>query len=189
MTPTFGNKHDGSDACLSRYFTGGIVAFGSVLQPGCTKTDSKANLEQGAYLASGGVTEAEPQQPAPPDTSAQPPPSMIAPLQALQDAPQDPPDQEARVDPAAETDHPSGDAAKLFSIADDDATPAPQTPLPQLPDDLPPAKLIQVLDDTDKDMQLIVTGRSGITDPREAQNADPFHEVEVRGVANAFEAP
>jgi hypothetical protein len=96
---------------------------------------------------------------------------MIAPQRALQDVPLDPPDETANVDAAVETENPSDGAATLFSLAEDDATPAPQIPLPQLPDDLPPAKLIDVLDDTDKDIQLIVTARSGITDPREARKA------------------
>lgn len=144
-----------------------LVVLVSFIQLGCTNSDSKAVPEKGAYLASGGVAEAEPTQPATPNASASQPPTKIAPQEALQDAPPDPP---ASVDAAESTDHPSGDAATLFSIAEDDAAPAPQTPLPQLRADLPPAKLLEVLDSTDKDMQLIVRGGSGITDPQQARN-------------------
>ena len=71
--------------------------------------------------------------------------------------------------PAEATDPPPGDVPTLFSIAEDDPPPAVQVPLPQLPADLPPAKLIEVLNDTDTDMQLIVKGQSGITDPQQAR--------------------
>ncbi len=144
-----------------------LVSLVSFAQLGCTNSDSKSDPGQGAYIASGGLPDAEPPQAGVSLADAAQPANMIP----RQDTWRDPRDQTASVTPAEATDPPPGDVPTLFSIAEDDPPPAVQAPLPQLPDDLPPAKLIEVLDDTDTDMQRIVKGQSGIRDPQQARNA------------------
>ncbi len=98
-----------------------LVLLFSFVALGCSNSDSKTEPETGAYLASGGVPETEQPQPAATDAGTWQPPTKIAAEEAPQDVPQVPPDQTASVDADAATDRPSGDAATLFSIAEDDA--------------------------------------------------------------------
>lgn len=146
-----------------------LVAIGSLVQLGCSKSDIQPEPERAAYLASGGLTEGRSLQPSPQATSGSQSSDMIASQESVPGVFDASVNRAASAGPA--TDRPSIEGEQtLSSNTEDKPAPAQPAPLPQLGPDLPPTKLLEVLDSTDKDMQLIVTGRSGITDPQQARD-------------------
>jgi hypothetical protein len=129
-------------------FASFVAAF-CLVQPGCSGSNSESEPPPGAYAASGGIpaTADREQIPSPapsPDTGNQLSP---APTQSNHE----------RVAAAAS---PAGSQEEHKSSIE----------LRPLKPDLPPEKLIEFLAGADRDMQLIYSGRSGITDPQEARD-------------------
>lgn len=156
---------------FSRFVTLTVLLI-SLLQAGCTKSDTTVENPAQAYAASGGLAPAT-DQAAPPAAVTSRPPFGSDPMATSQSMPPSlPGDSERQLAAAMDVNRMETNPATPFTLEDapSDATAnAPQAPLPALRDDLSPEKLVEVLEGTDKDMQVIVTGRSGITDPKEAR--------------------
>ena len=114
---------------------------------GCSGS-SKPDSESGAYAASGGIPEVP--DGLPPDPPSGPAASGNTPTSA----------------PAAQQDTAAAVAA---APASQDQT-KPTIELRPLKPNLPPGKLVEFLAGADRDMQLIYSGRAGITDPQEARD-------------------
>ncbi|GAG01637.1 unnamed protein product, partial [marine sediment metagenome] len=147
-----------------------LVVFGFA-QSGCTNSDPEPDPNATAYAASGGI----PPQGAPESGEAFSPqlPQQPADLGGAQGT-QIPSDSAPRSESviglesrAAET-NPGGDAGTPLTIAGAEAVADP-TPKFELRADLSPEQLLKVVSGADQDMQTILSGRSGITDPREAR--------------------
>ncbi len=154
-----------------------LVAMLGLAHLGCTKSDPKPDAADGAYLASGGVdhqeaaatsdsgpSDSRPSDSRPSDSRPSdsrpgtlvaaengPPADNVTPQQTAPGAPESGPPTPFTVEPAAPQE-------------------TPAVPLAQLRADLTPAQMLEFLAGADKDMQIIVTGRSGITDPKEARD-------------------
>ncbi|MGI9472446.1 MAG: thioredoxin-like domain-containing protein [Rubripirellula sp.] len=145
---------------------------------GCGNSDSETG---GAYMASGGLPDAEQERVTQPLASsaenvpaaapepdepfasqasqASPPPTTVTPSGGSQVGSNQPSSEVPSPNPGAQ------DKSLPFKIAGSD--PAPAT---QLAPDLSPAKLIKLLSDADHQMQLIFSQRAGIEDPQEARD-------------------
>ena len=150
-----------------------LVALVSVGQlVGCSKSDPGGGADSGgggAYAASGGIQPgAAPQAVrSQPDRSADVQPSPPAAQPATREP--DPAVASKPTPASGDAGNPAHDRSTPFTIEGAEETTDAKAPLHQLPPDLPPEKLIEFLAGADTDMQVIVTGRSGITDPQQAR--------------------
>ncbi|MEM1070491.1 MAG: TlpA disulfide reductase family protein [Planctomycetota bacterium] len=146
-----------------------------LISTGCSNSDAEGDGDQPPYAASGGVTPGEPgsvSDGAPQGSSEEDPMASQSP----QDSTAEP--AERNGDPSGlgrSFDHmkppaSTGDVATPFTIEGSEPEIEPKTAtLTELRADLSPEKLLDFLSVADADMQLIVAGRSGIEDPKQAR--------------------